>query len=153
MICFPTFHRISYLEIYNEQMFDLLATQPFLERADGMPHMAVGEDEHGVYVKGLSSHLAQTEEEALNLLFEVNYILKSDTGEKAHLLFFFLYQGETNRIIAQHSLNAASSRSHCIFMVNVESRSRVMSNAVFTTSKLNFVDLAGSERLSKTMVC
>ena len=27
-----------------------------------------------------------------------------------------------------------------------------MSNAVYTTSKLNFVDLAGSERLSKTMV-
>ena len=63
-----------------------------------------------------------------------------------------MLQGETNRVIAQHSLNAASSRSHCIFMLSVESRSRVMSNAVYTTSKLNFVDLAGSERLSKTMV-
>ncbi|XP_067928961.1 kinesin-like protein KIF9 [Watersipora subatra] len=120
--------RISYLEIYNEHMVDLLASQPFLEK-EGAMQMAIGEDENGVYVKGLTQHLAQTEEEALNLLFE----------------------GETNRVIAQHSMNAASSRSHCIFMLNVEARSRVMSNAVYTTSKLNFVDLAGSERLSKTL--
>jgi len=37
-------------------------------------------------------------------------------------------------------------------MLSVESRSRVMSSAVYTTSKLNFVDLAGSERLGKTLV-
>ena len=33
--------------------------------------MTVVEDESSVYVKGLSCHLAQNEEEALNLLFEV----------------------------------------------------------------------------------
>lgn len=62
--------RISYLEIYNEQMYDLLSPQPFMEGGNGQ-QIAIGEDENGVYVKGLSSHLAQTEEEALNLLFEV----------------------------------------------------------------------------------
>ena len=52
-------------------MVDLLAPQPFLEKSDGVMQMAIGEDENGVYVKGLTQHLAQTEEEALNLLFEV----------------------------------------------------------------------------------
>ena len=56
-----------------------------------------------------------------------------------------------NRIIAQHSLNKQSSRSHCVFTVYIESHSRVESNTKFITSKLNFVDLAGSERLGKTL--
>lgn len=83
-------------------MFDLLATQPFLERADGMPQMAIGEDENGVYVKGLSSHLAQTEEEALNLLFEVRMMIfshKISEESKSHFfqlnmtVFFLMLTG------------------------------------------------------------
>ncbi|XP_074641971.1 kinesin-like protein KIF9 [Tubulanus polymorphus] len=118
--------RVSYLEIYNETMFDLLSTLP--ESNNPISPMAVVEDQHGVYVKGLSCHLAQNEEDALNLLFE----------------------GEMNRAIAEHSLNKVSSRSHCIFTVYIENRSRVQSDAKYTISKINFVDLAGSERLSKT---
>lgn len=121
--------RISYLEIYNESMFDLLGTLPesWNQLQEGQ-QMTISENEDGVYVKGLSSHLVQNEEEALNLLFE----------------------GETNRAIASHTLNTNSSRSHCIFTVYIETRSRVQSNARYTVSKINFVDLAGSERLSKT---
>jgi len=124
--------RVSYLEIYNENMVDLLSTLPetLNQRDEQNPdqQMVVVENQDGVFVKGLSCHLAQTEEEALNLLFE----------------------GETNRAIAAHSLNTQSSRSHCIFTVYLETRSRVQSNARYTVSKLNFVDLAGSERLGKT---
>lgn len=121
--------RVSYLEIYNETMFDLLSTLPesWSQINENQP-MTICENEDGIYVKGLSCHLVQNEEEALNLLFE----------------------GETNRAIASHTLNARSSRSHCIFTVYIETRSRVQSNARYTVSKLNFVDLAGSERLSKT---
>ena len=54
------------------------------------------------------------------------------------------------RSIAEHQMNKASSRSHCIFTIYVESRSRVESSEKVMTSKLNLVDLAGSERLSKT---
>ncbi|XP_006820140.1 kinesin-like protein KIF9 [Saccoglossus kowalevskii] len=119
--------RISYLEIYNETMFDLLSTLP--ESIQSVPQMTIVEDDQGgVSVKGLSVHLANTEEEALNLLFE----------------------GETNRAIAAHSLNSVSSRSHCIFTIHIESRSRTESNAKYIKSKLNLVDLAGSERLGKT---
>lgn len=121
--------RISYLEIYNERMFDLLGSLPGVPPTDPSL-MAVTEDDDGyTRVKGLSVHQANSEEEALNLLFE----------------------GETNRIIGQHSLNKRSSRSHCVFTVHIESHSRVESNTKYVTSKLNFVDLAGSERLGKTL--
>lgn len=120
--------RVSYLEIYNESMVDLLATLPEAINQDNGQAMSVAENQYGVYVKGLSCHLTQNEEEALNYLFE----------------------GETNRAIAAHSLNAQSSRSHCIFTLYIETRSRVQSDARYTVSKLNLVDLAGSERLGKT---
>ena len=62
--------RISYLEIYNEHMFDLLCTLPGTVSNPSL--MAVTEDDDGfTRVKGLSVHQANSEEEALNLLFEV----------------------------------------------------------------------------------
>jgi kinesin family protein 6/9 len=92
--------------------------------------LSIGEDSGFVYVKGLSYRIANSEEEALNLLFE----------------------GETNRAIGQHVLNKQSSRSHCIFTILVECRSMLSSDDKYTASKLNLVDLAGSERLAKTNV-
>ncbi len=92
--------------------------------------LSIGEDSGFVYVKGLSYSIANSEEEALNLLFE----------------------GETNRAIGQHVLNKQSSRSHCIFTILVECRSMLSSDDKYTVSKLNLVDLAGSERLAKTNV-
>jgi kinesin family member 6/9 len=89
---------------------------------------AVLESDLGIRVKGLNVLIANNEEEALNLLFE----------------------GETNRSISEHQMNKQSTRSHCIFTLHVESRSRVESSEKVMTSKLNLVDLAGSERLSKT---
>ncbi|KAJ8276998.1 hypothetical protein GJAV_G00070270 [Gymnothorax javanicus] len=119
---------LSFLEIYNETLLDLLASAK--ETPVGPPAVMAIVDEGGggVTVKGLSMHLVQAEEDALNLLFE----------------------GEMNRIVGAHSLNKNSSRSHCIFTVHIESRSRTVSDAKYVTSKLNLVDLAGSERLGKT---
>ncbi|XP_053324326.1 kinesin-like protein KIF9 [Spea bombifrons] len=117
--------RISYLEIYNETLSDLLATSPDVPVPD---QLTIVDDPQGVCVKGLSVHLAGTEEHALNLLFE----------------------GETNRIIGSHILNKTSSRSHCVFTVHLESHSRTLSDAKYTVSKINLVDLAGSERVGKT---
>uniref|UniRef100_A0A8B9MV63 Kinesin-like protein n=1 Tax=Accipiter nisus TaxID=211598 RepID=A0A8B9MV63_9AVES len=118
--------RISYLEIYNETLFDLLSTMTSSGTSD--MQMAVVDCPQGVYVKGLSIHSVSREEDALNLLFE----------------------GETNRMIAEHTLNKNSSRSHCIFTIYIESRFRVFSDVKCINSKINLIDLAGSERLSKT---
>ncbi|KAM4027145.1 kinesin-like protein KIF9 isoform 4-T4 [Anomaloglossus baeobatrachus] len=118
--------RISYLEIYNEALFDLLTPLP--DPLPPGPPMTIVDEPQGVSVRGLSLHHAADEEHALNLLFE----------------------GETNRIIGSHTLNKSSSRSHCIFTIHLESHSRTLSNAKYTVSKINLVDLAGSERLGKT---
>ncbi|XP_072710999.1 kinesin-like protein KIF9 [Ciconia boyciana] len=118
--------RISYLEIYNETLSDLLSTMTSNGTSD--MQMAVVDCPQGVYVKGLSIHSVSHEEEALNLLFE----------------------GETNRVIAEHTLNKNSSRSHCIFTIYIESRFRAFSDVKRVNSKINLIDLAGSERLSKT---
>nr|XP_034812200.2 kinesin-like protein KIF9 isoform X7 [Pan paniscus] len=59
-------------------------------------------------------------------------------------------QGETNRIIASHTMNKNSSRSHCLFTIYIEAHSRTLSEEKYITSKINLVDLAGSERLGKS---
>jgi hypothetical protein len=59
------------------------------------------EDDQGrVHLRNLSMHRANSEEDALNLLF----------------------LGDTNRTISETPMNMASSRSHCVFTVYVESR-------------------------------
>ena len=71
-------------------------------------------------------HVANSEEDALNLLF----------------------LGDTNRAIAETPMNMASSRSHCLFTIFIEGR-RSGADTV-TRAKLHMVDLAGSERVHKT---
>ncbi|KAM4828724.1 kinesin-like protein KIF9 [Thomomys bottae] len=118
--------RISYLEIYNETLFDLLCTLPYV--GPSVTPMSIVENPQGVFIKGLSVHLTSQEEDAFNLLFE----------------------GETNRILASHTMNKTSSRAHSIFTIYMEAHSRMLSDEKFITSKINLVDLAGSERLGKT---
>eukprot|EP00899_Mesostigma_viride_P022312 jgi/Mesvir1/3265/Mv16400-RA.1 len=129
--------RVSYVELYNEMFLDLLSgTSAAATPASGgegapagNPDIVILEDvNHGITVRGLSMPMAATEQEALGLLFE----------------------GETNRAIAEHQLNKASSRSHAVFTIHLEIRSRAEGDERIMTSKLNLVDLAGSERLSKT---
>uniref|UniRef100_A0A8C9LJJ1 Kinesin-like protein n=1 Tax=Piliocolobus tephrosceles TaxID=591936 RepID=A0A8C9LJJ1_9PRIM len=118
--------RVSYLEIYNESLFDLLSTLPYV--GPSVTPMTIVENPQGVFIKGLSVHLTSQEEDAFSLLFE----------------------GETNRIIASHTMNKNSSRSHCIFTIYLEAHSRTLSEEKYITSKINLVDLAGSERLGKS---
>ncbi|XP_045913222.1 kinesin-like protein KIF9 isoform X3 [Micropterus dolomieu] len=119
---------LSYLEIYNETLVDLLPSLRGTQHPSPRGMVVTEEPGRGVFIRGLSLHPVHSEEEALNLLFE----------------------GEMNRIIGSHALNRNSSRSHCIFTVHIESRSRTLSDSKYITSKLNLVDLAGSERLRKT---
>jgi kinesin family protein 6/9 len=72
--------------------------------------------------------VCDTEEDALNCLFE----------------------GELARTVSSHQLNQRSSRSHTVFTLHIESRSRVESSDKVVYSKLHLVDLAGSERTKKT---
>ena len=118
---------VSYMELYNETGYDLLDDSQESKMLEDLPKVNFMEDDDGnVHLRGLSMHLCNTEEEALNLLF----------------------LGDTNRAISETPMNLASSRSHCIFTVSVESREA--GSDVIRRSKLHLVDLAGSERAHKT---
>jgi len=118
--------KVSYLEIYNEQMFDLLSDQP--RDTTGGSAISIQDDSKGeVHVKGLSQCVVNNEEEALNHLFE----------------------GEQRKTIASTSMNENSSRSHSVYTIYVESKARAESTEKIIVSKLHLVDLAGNERTKK----
>jgi len=116
---------VSYLEIYNEGMYDLLADE-IVPDSDLVVVDRDGE-------------------------MEVKHLTKKKCGDEAEALRFF-FAGERNRAVADHVLNKTSSRSHCVFTVHLESRSTGDGDDRTVVSKLNLVDLAGSERVKKTHV-
>ncbi|XP_068604371.1 kinesin-like protein KIF9 [Brachionichthys hirsutus] len=116
------FH-LSYLEIYNETLVDLLSPHP---TPGGMAVMDAADA--GVFVRGLSLHAVRSEEEALGFLFE----------------------GEMNRVVGSHALNRNASRSHCVFTLHTACHAWTLSDAACVASRLSLVDLAGSERQRKT---
>ncbi|CAM6019631.1 unnamed protein product [Sphagnum balticum] len=115
--------RCSFLEIYNEQITDLL--EPSLK------NLMIREDtKTGVYVESL------TEE----------YV--SSMGDVAHLLV----RGLANRTVGSTSMNNESSRSHSVLTFVIESHSKSVAEGVSSvrSSRMNLVDLAGSERQKRT---
>jgi kinesin family member 6/9 len=71
------------------------------------------------------------------------------TSEDDALSLFFL--GNNNRITSSTAMNEASSRSHAIFTMIIESKGVKDGKTFFTSGKMNFVDLAGSERIYKVL--
>jgi kinesin family protein 3/17 len=119
--------RASFLEIYNENVRDLLGK-------DQSRTCDLKEDpDKGVYVKDLTSFVVKG-------VGEINNVLKV---------------GKKNRSVGATLMNADSSRSHSIFTITVECSQRRAGDPSdaephITVGKLNLVDLAGSERQAKT---
>ncbi|XP_062979756.1 kinesin-like protein KIF3C isoform X2 [Elgaria multicarinata webbii] len=114
--------RASYLEIYQEEIRDLLAK-------DQSKKMELKENpETGVYIKDLSSFVTKN-------VKEIEHVM--NLGNQARSV------GSTN-------MNEYSSRSHAIFAITVEcSEAGPDGEDHIRVGKLNLVDLAGSERQSK----
>ncbi|KAI9190363.1 hypothetical protein H9P43_001797 [Blastocladiella emersonii ATCC 22665] len=113
--------RASYLEIYNEEIRDLLAS--------GATRLELKEHpDTGVYVKDLSS-------------FVVKDVTEMDK---------LMNQGNKNRSVGFTEMNARSSRSHSIFTITIEMSEERDGKECIRMGKLHLVDLAGSERQSKT---
>ncbi|KAL5269965.1 hypothetical protein ACHWQZ_G003441 [Mnemiopsis leidyi] len=126
--CHYTMH-ISYLEIYNESGYDLLDPAKEVTRLEDLPRVHLQEDAEGnFHTRNLTVHQANSEEDALNLLF----------------------MGDTNRMTAETPMNMASTRSHCIFTIYISCKSQ--DSPTIRRGKLHLVDLAGSERVAKTGV-
>ncbi|XP_034167408.2 kinesin family member 4 [Pangasianodon hypophthalmus] len=113
---------VSYLEIYNEEILDLLCT------SKDKPVISIREDpKEGIKIVGLTESEVSTAEEMVGCL---------ETGNSA-------------RTVGSTAMNAASSRSHAIFTISLEQRRGGDKNDAIV-SKLHLVDLAGSERQKKT---
>ncbi|XP_058748341.1 kinesin-like protein KIN-7O [Vicia villosa] len=119
--------RMSYMEIYNEEINDLLVP----EHRKLQIHENI---ERGIYVAGLREEIVTSSEQVLNLM----------------------EFGESHRHIGETNMNLYSSRSHTIFRMIIESRDRNEDESTSSScdavrvSVLNLVDLAGSERAAKT---
>ena len=160
--------RVSYLEIYNENLLDLLACSPseMDDDSQGSKTLRIQEDpERGIVVNGLK-------EERVQNVAQVQKVLEI---------------GQNNRHVGATNMNARSSRSHVIFRLCIESKLRKdseldssdksgnakktdgmgvagtksgskkggageedVANENVLVSVLNLVDLAGSERVAKT---
>jgi kinesin family member 6/9 len=118
----------TYMEIYNEKIFDLLSDLTNPDQATDYT-IAEEKDGRGVFVRGLAEVEVKDENSTLNLLFS----------------------GGLSRTIATHKLNKQSNRSHSLFTIYVQQRQRSGVSERVVHSKLHLVDLAGSERLKKTM--
>lgn len=118
---------VSYLEIYNENIRDLLNPS---ENANHPLKELPGE---GVIVPTLSTHTVHNAQECEQLL----------------------NIGGRNRMVGSTLMNAGSSRSHSIFTISLEQieeydENDAKSGGGIRKGKLNLVDLAGSERQNKT---
>ncbi|XP_035881710.1 centromere-associated protein E isoform X5 [Phyllostomus discolor] len=118
--------RVSYMEIYNETITDLLCD------TRKMKPLIIREDfNRNVYVSDLTEEVVYTSEMALK----------------------WITKGEKNRHYGITKMNQRSSRSHTIFRMILESREKgEPSNCEGSVkvSHLNLVDLAGSERAAQT---
>lgn len=113
----------SFLEIYNEQITDLLAPM--------QKNLQIREDVRtGVYVDCLTEEYVCQVKDVIQLLVK----------------------GLSNRKTGATSINLESSRSHCVFTCVVKCRSKIMPDGPnsLRTSRINLVDLAGSERQKST---
>jgi centromeric protein E len=122
--------RVSYVEIYNDELKDLL--QP------GQHDLRIVEDkDKGTCVQGMKEVVVTSPEQVLELIAE----------------------GESNRHYGETNMNANSSRSHTLFKMVLEMRDVLPHDAAAPEPKrrpdvrwssIFIVDLAGSERVSKT---
>ncbi len=128
--------KVSFLEIYGEDVYDLIALNANSHKVGEPPSrtasLPVREDENGrVFVQGQNEVEVFTVDATMDLLSN----------------------GTANRITAATAMNAGSSRSHAVFTVSLEQtvHSVVSEDDVhIMLSKLTFVDLAGSERIKRT---
>lgn len=125
--------RVSYLEIYNEKIYDLL-------NPDSNEDIKLREDpRRGVYATPLKEEIVQSPNQLLRVIA----------------------RGDQQRRVAGTQFNARSSRSHAVVQIVVESRERtagptddprrdkLLPGSVLV-STLSLIDLAGSERAAES---
>jgi len=112
----------SFLEIYNEEIRDLLATE-----------------------KGLKYDIKKVDAKSSEI-YVTN--IKSEDVTCGNNIQSLLKRAKKNRAVAATNCNERSSRSHSVFMLKIVGKNSITSESC--TGTLNLVDLAGSERLKES---
>ncbi|XRB22654.1 kinesin family member 11 [Pseudoscourfieldia marina] len=127
--------KVSFMELYNEEITDLLAPEVDILAAkpkvvDHTRSLALMEDKSGsVQVRGIEERIVKTESE----------------------IFAVLTQGSDRRRTAETKLNHQSSRSHSLFTITIHTKeSTPEGEELIKCGKLNLVDLAGSENIGRS---
>ncbi|CAK9437014.1 uncharacterized protein LODBEIA_P14840 [Lodderomyces beijingensis] len=119
--------KMSYLEIYNEELRDLLSQHPRKLRVVEKTMMKSTQTQKSISVQNLTERCVCSYQDSIKVL-------------KA---------GTLRRKTAVTNMNDMSSRSHAIFAIQL-CRSDSTSENSYTVSKMSLVDLAGSENISRS---
>ncbi|XP_005094304.1 kinesin-like protein KIF11-B isoform X2 [Aplysia californica] len=118
--------RVSFLELYNEELFDLLGST-----IDPL-RLRIYEDntkKGSVIISGLEEMVVRSKDEVYEIL----------------------QRGTAKRQTAATLMNAVSSRSHSVFSVTIHIKENTMDGEeLLKTGKLYLVDLAGSENIGRS---
>ncbi|XP_031246053.1 kinesin-like protein KIF11 [Mastomys coucha] len=119
--------KVSLLEIYNEELFDLLS--PSSDVSERLQMFDDPRNKRGVIIKGLEEITVHNKDEVYQIL------------EK----------GAAKRTTAATLMNAYSSRSHSVFSVTIHMKETTIDGEeLVKIGKLNLVDLAGSENIGRS---
>ncbi|KAL8243151.1 hypothetical protein R6Q59_009409 [Mikania micrantha] len=139
--------RVSFIEIFKEEVFDLLDSTPIVySKADGNAK-PVGPSRTPIQIR-------ETANGGISLagVTEAEVISQEEMAS-------FLLRGSVCRATGSTNMNSQSSRSHAIFTITMEQKklSGITGGLVhddagddILCAKLHLVDLAGSERAKKT---
>ncbi|CAG9310966.1 unnamed protein product [Blepharisma stoltei] len=124
--------KVSFLEIYNEDIHDLLGANSMVPEKP----ISIREDKGSILLMGLHEETVATDEE----------------------MSMCLHRGSIQRSTASTLMNSQSSRSHAIFTINIEQQvledevtgEKISETQEYMIAKFHFVDLAGSERAKRT---
>ncbi|KAL9416085.1 hypothetical protein AB3S75_039307 [Citrus x aurantiifolia] len=124
--------KVTFLELYNEEISDLLAleeTSKFVDDKSKKPIALMEDGKGGVFVRGLEEEIVTTADE----------------------IYKILEKGSAKRRTAETLLNKQSSRSHSIFSITIHIKECTPEGEeMIKCGKLNLVDLAGSENISRS---
>ncbi|CAA2994236.1 kinesin KIN-5D [Olea europaea subsp. europaea] len=124
--------KVTFLELYNEEITDLLAPEEcakFIDDKSKKPIALMEDGKGGVFVRGLEEEIVTT----------------------ANEIYKILEKGSAKRRTAETLLNKQSSRSHSIFSITIHIKEFTPEGEeMIKCGKLNLVDLAGSENISRS---
>jgi kinesin family protein C1 len=123
----------SFLEIYNENLKDLLVTMDDTKNGGEPPKLAIKRNRAG---KSFVENLTEVPIECV------------DSAQGMHQLETLMNVAARARSVASTKMNAQSSRSHSVFMLHIRGSNRESGTEV--QGSLNLCDLAGSERLDRS---